>query len=448
MKDSIIVTSLLEKIAEQVDGAELYESRSQRLPVQFRAGALESVKSVETAGRALRVIQDGRLGYSTTTDLNDDQTIVRNALESAQFGDPAPFEFPHQPAAQAVQCFDPQVEQLSESQLIVLGEAIVEQIKAYDPQLQVNVSIDKRVEDVRLLNTSGLQLGDRRTKLDMSVEVTRVREGDILIVYDDAASRQKQAVDGIQLAEGIIERLRWAEKAVAVESKAMPVVFNPSSVLALLLPLMMGLNGRNVLMNVSPLGSKLGQLAFDKRFTLTDDGRLDMASRSAPYDDEGTPTSAKSLIDQGLVRQFMYDLKTAGQAKTAPTGNGWKSDVFGGGGFRTLPGVAPANWLVQPGEKSLEKILRDLDEALLVEQVIGLGQGNIFAGEFSNNVSVGYLVRRGEIVGRVKNTMIAGNAYDLLKDKLIALSNQPRWIGGALRAPAIAVDGVSVASNN
>ena len=448
MNNSIIVTSLLEKIAEQVDGAELYESRSQRLPVQFRAGTLESVKSVETAGRALRVIKDGRLGYSTTTDLSDDKTVVQNAFESAQFGDFAPFEFPHQPVVQPVQCFDLQVEQLDESALIALGEAVVEQVKAYDPQLQVDVSIGKRVEEVRLLNTSGLQLGDRRTMLDISIEVTRAREGDILIVYDEAASRQRQAVDGVKLAEGIVERLRWADKVVAVESKAMPVVFNLMGVPALLLPLMMGLNGRNVLLNVSPLGSKLGQPVFDERFTLNDDGRLDMASRSAPYDDEGTPTSAKSLIEQGVVRQFIYDLKTAGQAKTAPTGNGWKSDILGGGGFRTLPGVAPANWLVQPGKKSLGQILRDLDEALLVEQVIGLGQGNIFAGEFSNNVSLGYLVRKGEIVGRVKNTMIAGNVYDLLKDKLIALSNRPRWIAGMLYAPAIAVDGVSVASKS
>ena len=80
-----------------------------------------------------------------------------------------------------------------------------------------------------------------------------------------------------------------------------------------------------------------------------------------------------------------------------------------------------------------------------MEQVIGLGQGNVMAGEFSNNVSVGFLVRKGEIVGRVKNTMIAGNVYHLLKDALIALSDQPQWVFGLLHVPAFAVAGVSVA---
>jgi predicted Zn-dependent protease len=82
--------ALLEKLAKQTDGAEIYELRTVELPVRFRAGALESVKAVETAGRALRLIKDGRLGFSTTTDLGDDTYLVQNALESAHYGDPAP----------------------------------------------------------------------------------------------------------------------------------------------------------------------------------------------------------------------------------------------------------------------------------------------------------------------------------------------------------------------
>ena len=55
-------------------------------------------------------------------------------------------------------------------------------------------------------------------------------------------------------------------------------------------------------------------------------------------------------------------------------------------------------------------------------------------------------MRKGEIVGRVRNTMIAGNIHDLLKDQLIALSDRAEWYNGILYAPAIAVDGVGVAS--
>ena len=55
-------------------------------------------------------------------------------------------------------------------------------------------------------------------------------------------------------------------------------------------------------------------------------------------------------------------------------------------------------------------------------------------------------MRNGEVIGRVKNTMIAGNAYELLKDRLIGLSDRAEWVFGILKTPAIAVDGVGVVS--
>lgn len=446
MKTQLRAPDLLERVAAQTDGAEVYELHSVELPVRFHAGALESVKVVETAGRALRVIKDGRLGFSTTTDLGDDKDLFQNALESARYGDPAPFQFPAKQPAPPVQCFDPQVEQLDEQKLIALGEEIVEKIRAYDATLQIDAWAVKGLEEVTLCNTSGLELVSRRTVVSVGASVTRAHEGDILIIYDQDASRRADKIDGTAVAQRIIERLRLAEKVVPIETKAMPVVFHREGVLVLLSPFTVGLDGRHVFLGVSPLREKLNQKIFDERFSLMDDGTLDFAPRSAPYDDEGVPTAKKFLIEQGVVKQFLYDLKAAALGKAQPTGNGFKSG-FMGGGFRRPPGVAFTSGVIPAGTEPLDQILKDLDEALLVEAVMQLGGGNPLAGEFSNPISLGFLVRRGEIVGRVKNTMIAGNAYDLLKDKLIALSDQAEWVFGLLHTPAIAVDGVSVASN-
>jgi PmbA protein len=392
------------------------------------------------------VIQDGRLGFSTTSDLADGTTVVENALASATYGDPAHFQFPGAGPTPTVRCFDPVVEALDEEQLIALGEEVIEGLRSYDADLQVDVSIERRVEEVRLGNTSGLALEDRRTSLALHIDAMRTQGDDVLVLWQDRESRARQKVDGAALVDALIQRLRWSERIVPVAPRPMPVVFNLTATAALLLPLMAGLNGRDVYQNTSPLRDKLGQRALDARVTLVDDGRLDDAIRSAPFDDEGVPTTAKPLVAEGVVEAFLYDLRTAGQAGAQPTGNGFKSDVLRGGSYETRPGTQPATWLVSPGDQSLEQILAGLDEALLVEGVLGLGQGNIAAGEFSNNVVVGFLVQRGEIVGRVKDTMIAGNVYELLKERLLALGDRAEWIGGAVRVPALAVDGVSVST--
>lgn len=445
MSTQIRATDLLAKVAKQTDGAEIYELHSVELPVRFRAGALESAKVVETAGRALRIIKDGRLGFSTTTDLSDDTNLLQNALESARSGDPAPFRFPAKQPAPSVQCFDSQVEHLDEQKLIALGEEIVEKIKAYDATLDVEAWAAKEIEEVTLCNTNGLELASRRTVVSVGASVTRAQEGDILIVYDQDTWRRADTIDATAVAQHILERLRLAERVVPVETKAMPVIFHRGGVLVLLMPFLMGLDGRNVFLGVSPLHEKLNQKAFDERFSLVDDGTIDFAPRSTPYDDEGTPTARKSLIERGVVKGFLYDLKSAALAKAQPTGNGFKAG-FMGGGFRRPPGISFTSGVILPGQRSLEQILKDVDEALIVEGVMGAGRGNPLTGEFSTPVSLGFLVRKGEIVGRVKNTMIAGNVYDLLKDKLIALSDRPEWVFGFVHAPAIALDGVSVAS--
>ncbi len=436
---------LLEKLAKQTDGAEIYELHTVELPVRFRAGALESVKAVETAGRALRLIKDGRLGFSTTTDLGDDTYLVQNALESAQYGDPAPFRFPAQQPAPAVQCFDPQVEQMDEQNLIALGEQIVEKIQAYDATLQIEAWAVKEIEEIRLCNTSGLTLSHRRTTLSVGAYVTRAQEGDIFSISESASWRQAKEIDILARADRLIERLRLAEKIVPAQTKAMPVIFRGPGVLVLLFPFLVGLDGRNVFLGVSPLRGKLDQKICDERFSLIDDGTLDFAPRSTPYDDEGVPTTKKFLIERGVVKQFLYDLKTAALAQAQPTGNGFKVG-FMGGGFRRPPTISSTSAIIPPGDRTFTQILQDFDEALIVENVMGLGGGNPLTGEFSNTVSVGFLARKGEIVGRVKNTMIAGNVYDLLKDRLIALSDRPEWVFGFVYTPAIALDGVSVAS--
>jgi len=436
----------MEEISGQVGGAELYELRSLGTPVRFRAGALESVKSVETTGRALRVIHEGRLGFSTTTDLADDKTLIHNALQSAQFGGPATFDFPEREPAAPVACFDAEVEKMGAADLIELGEEIIAKLRAHDSEMQVDVTLSNEVEQVTLLNTSGLHVEDRRTFFSIGMDVIRTRGDDITILWESASSHAAGEIDPAAMVDHLVERLRWAETTASVESKAMPIVFSSMATMCLLLPLSDGLNGRYVYEGASPLGEKLEQQVLDPRFTFVDDGRLDFASRSAPYDDEGTPTARKPLIEEGVVRQFLYDLKTAAQAGAAPTGNAFKVQGFGDRAFHLPPVITPTTLMVSPGDKSLDEMLRGLDEAILVEGVIGLGQGNVLSGEFSNNVSTGFLVRNGEVVGRVKNTMIAGNVYELLKDQVIGLSDRPEWVFGMLNTPAIAVDGVGVTS--
>lgn len=161
------------------------------------------------------------------------------------------------------------------------------------------------------------------------------------------------------------------------------------------------------------------------------------------FDDEGTPAQKSTLISEGEVKGFLYDLQTAGQAETNPTGNGVKGGLISGSDFRSPPSISPTTLTIRPGDRKMGKLISSIDQGLMVDQVLGLGQGNPLSGEFSNNVSVAYKIEDGAITGKVKDTMIAGNIYELLKEG-IELGREPEWVAGGLKTPALALDGVNI----
>jgi PmbA protein len=86
-----------------------------------------------------------------------------------------------------------------------------------------------------------------------------------------------------------------------------------------------------------------------------------------------------------------------------------------------------------------------MKEGLVIEQLMGAEQGNILGGDFSGNVLLGYKVENGEITGRVKNTMVSGNVYQVLK-QINAIGSESRWVGEFLQTPHLYIPTLSVSS--
>jgi len=417
---------------------EVYHLRTRTLPVEFHSGKLESIKSKELEGVALRVIDNGKLGFATTTNVRDRDGLITAAVATAAFGEKASFTFPDEEAFVSVDTYDQAIVKLSERDLVELGEALIAKLQRASSEVEINVSITKVLETVRITNTSGLDTEEERTGISLSVDIEKAKEGDIFLLFEQAQASYLNELQVDRVANNLIQHLRWGERIVPAPSGALPVVFSPAGAICLLLPLVVGFNGKAVFMGISPLKGRVGETAFSSALSIVDDGTIPRAVRSSGFDDEGIPTTRTPLVSDGEISNFVYDLRTAALAGVEPTGNGSR------GGFRSPPKVVMSNVTISTGAHSQEEMIAELDEGILVESVLGLGQGNIISGQFSNNVAVAFKIEHGKVVGRVKNTMIAGNTYALLKENLIALGNEASWGRGMLNTPAIAVDGVNV----
>jgi len=146
------------------------------------------------------------------------------------------------------------------------------------------------------------------------------------------------------------------------------------------------------------------------------------------------------LIEKGVLKSFIYDLKTAAQSGVESTGNASR-------GLFNPPQPSFTNLVIQPGQTPLKDILASMDEGIIVEDLLGVGQGNIISGAFSNPLALAFKVEKGKIVGRVKDLSIAGNIYDLLKN-VGAVSKEAQWVYSTFYAPYVLIPEMNVAGKS
>lgn len=435
-------SDILELIAKEVEEAEVFNVASEAVKVGFRAGKLTASEVQEVSGTSLRAIDSGKLGFYSTTDLADTKRLLENVRNSVQFGGPANFQFANPQVGPDFDAFNAQTAKMDVQELVELGSKITEQVASYDDDVVCNCNLTRTVASSHLVNTRNLNRQERRTSLSASLQIQRVRGDDVFLMWTGYSGLGFDS-SFMQLADRVVERLRQSEKIVQLSKHEaeLPVVFAPSCSPLFVLPLAASLKGKNATLGVSPLAGKIGEQLFDSRFTVIDNPLLSNRQKSAAYDDEGVATERRALIEQGRLAGFYYDLKSAGEANTTSTGNGLRQPETTRLG---QPDAQFHNFVIETGDTSFAEMISDIKEGLLVEVVLGLGQTNVLAGTFSNSVQIGYKIENGEIVGRVKDLSVAGNVYELLRDQLVAISQEKEVVQDSIVVPYLRFDNVNV----
>ncbi len=428
---------ILKTLRSQVEQVEVVEVKNEATKINFESNHFKGSQVEATSGTALRVIRDGRLGFSASTLANAQEKLIQNALESAAYGDKLPITFPSQQPSRQVTTYDDRITALPVSRLVEIGQEVVDIILSASPQARVNISLERAVQRTTIRNQAGLDVTFDRSPLSGYVEVIAI-QGDDVLILGDLLGFTVWADEFKAYAHRIAEKLTVTNKITTLKSGYQQVLFSPNGSLVLGMPLNEGLNGKNVFLGTSPLRDKLGEKLFDSKFSLVDDGTLPGRFASAQYDDEGIPHQRLPLVQAGTVKSFYYDLKTAVQSGVTSTGNGARS-LF------APPRPSHTNLVIQPGERSFKEIIAGIEDGILVDSVLGLGQGNIISGAFSNPLDLAFRIEKGEITGRVKGASIAGNVYDILKN-VAAISREQDWVYQTFCSPYILIDEMNVVS--
>lgn len=432
---------VIERSKGRCDWAEVYYVSRNTTPVEFENNRLKRINTSDHEGVAIRVVVNGRMGFSTTTRLEALHEVLEYAVASAAYGDPAGFEPPDGAVRGTnVQVHDPQVPALPVERMVEMGQTLLDPIHRLDPAIQAFSGVEKEEGRVVILNTKGFYGEYRATGFGIWAGGELVEGDNMLWVYDGYGRCNLGDVEAdiLDMARDVVRHFELGRTNVPFRSGRYPVIFSPRALTDLLRPILACLDGKAVEKGLSPWRGRLGHATVSPLITLEDDATIPYAPHTFPFDGEGTPSQRTPLITEGHVANFYLDRRTAVRLGRTPTGNGLRS-------LTSPPAPSPTNVILAPGSQSIVELMSSIREGVFIESLMGAWAGNPYSGEVSGNISLGYLIESGQPKGRIKDCLFAANAFEAFRDQVLALSKERKWVGAEF-LPYALFDGISIST--
>jgi len=183
------------------------------------------------------------------------------------------------------------------------------------------------------------------------------------------------------------------------------------------------------------LKDKMDGPVFAEAITVVDDPHRPRGLRSKPFDAEGVANNRSNVVEAGVLKTWILDLRSARQLGLATTGNASR-------GTSSPPGPAATNLYLEPGSQSPAALIGEIDEGFYITEMMGMGVNGV-TGDYSRG-AFGYWIEKGALAYPVSEVTVAGN----LKDMFLALTPADDLeFRYGVNAPTLRVDGMTVSGN-
>ena len=419
-------------------GAETYRLEDINFSVGVLDQKIDNYSVSRAVGIGLRVQVDGHNGYAYTEAMDDPDGLVAYAIDNArsiETTDEHPLQIP-QPMPHIDHTPDPLCA-LGETDKIEAALRLERLVLAHgDP---VTKSAENMLQTTRrtvsLHNTNGLAAEEtsdqsivfanpvaKRGEEVRDAYAFRCASEDLEAVADEAVQKAVAKLGATPVAPGKYRVLLQAEAAGTLLGAFVPMF-----------------SADNAQKGLSLLAGKEGETIAAAGVDILDDPFHAVQPRA--FDAEGTPSQTTRLVEAGVLRSLLHNLKTAKKAGVATTSNGGRASAG------SPVGVSPSNLYVVPGTASFDQLVETLGNGLIITEMSGTHAGvNTVSGDFSL-LSGGFLVENGKIVRAVDQITVAGTFFSLMAGISEIGSDLRFGFPGNVRigAPSLLVDSLTVA---
>lgn len=412
--DQGLADSLIERaLRGGAEQAEVYQRVTRTLVADARKSTMESVETSLTFGYCLRVIKDGRAGFSYSNSPSAIDDVVADSLASALYTEPDEhlriIDPKDESGPSVIDIFDPSVLAISAEDAMKMACRIESACLSADPRMsKVRKSSASFVSSGTLIaNSSGLMSDYQSTGVSASITAVASEGEESQMGWDQMSGRFLNEVDFESVGAGASRRAIEMLGARRIAACKAPVLLDSSVAAEFLSIFGVMLSSDAVQKGKSLLKGKVGQRVTSEIISIIDDGLMPQAPGRRPFDDEGAPTRRNVLVQDGVLAGFMYNTHTGAREGRRTTGNAVRA------GYMSPPSVGAMSLHISSGGSthSLTGMLTAMGSGLYITDAMGMHTADTISGDFSIGVS-GLWIEEGRVLHPVKEAVISGNLLE------------------------------------
>ncbi|MCL2102919.1 MAG: TldD/PmbA family protein [Syntrophorhabdaceae bacterium] len=441
MSDSRFEVALREVARHGGGEVELYSARSRARKYEARENRLDAISFSDTLVLGLRVFRESRMGFSYGF-VGDDADIARMAKEAAfcaESSDPDDaYGLPDVDAPPAdITLYDPSNESVSEDEKRDFTQSLEAKVIARDPRMKRvrTASLQETLSDVSLLNSRGVSLRRKESSCVAFVEAVAEVGAEGQIGYGFGFARSLRELDAGAIAGEGAERALRMLGAVRPKSGQYRVLLENGAAAELIDVLTPSFLAPQVAKGKSMLANRLGERVMSEAISINDDPLDSLGSGAEPFDGEGIACRKQELISGGVLRGYLSDSFWGRKIGAASTGSCRRP------GGKTSPTVGASNLCISSGLFSMDRLLVDAGDGILLTEFMGIHTADKVSGDFSVGAS-GIRIEGGRLTEPLQGFAVSGNILNLLKN-VESVGNDFRWFGD-IGAPSLLVAQIAV----
>ncbi|KYK31425.1 MAG: hypothetical protein AYK19_03950 [Theionarchaea archaeon DG-70-1] len=364
-----------------------------------------------TTGVGIRTLIGNSMGFASCNSLDERITTetAEKAVSMSRKTPPLPFctlaspgRLPDVPGL-----YDPEIQNIDEEDAISIAHNMITAIRE-DPRVFIDSGeLSISVREKAISTSTGISAAEKKSRLSwLLIAIAREKDEVGSFEYEYGCTTKVKEVYAEETARMIAEKAAANLHPQKIESFSGDIILGPGAVVDLIVdPFVSSVNANNVYRGQSVLAQKLTEEVASDVVTIRDHAVLPGDFNASAFDREGTPHQNVTIVENGVLTQFMYDSLAANRENVSPTGNAT-------GTVREIPMIGVTNFVVDETSRALDTIVEEADTGLLITRYSGTAER--ISGDFSGAVKGAQYIKSGEIQHPVKEAAIAGNIFEIL----------------------------------